>query len=304
MNGVCAGGTGAFIDQMAALLDTDAKGLNDLAAKAKRIYTIASRCGVFAKTDIQALMNDGASREDIARSVFQAVVNQTIGNLAQGREIKGNVAFLGGPLTFLPELKKRFIETLEMKPENVVEVADGAYFVAIGCALSQETKVLDYAALVKNLDKAQGSYGIARDERLALFHNDEEYQEFLARHAKDKVKRGELAAYRGPIYLGIDAGSTTTKIVAIGRDKEILYTDYGSNQGAPWMSSSAKCAASTGPCRREPMWQVPCPRGMAKISSRRPSTPMPAKWKPSPTTALPGSFVPRSRVSWTSAART
>lgn len=233
MNGVCAGGTGAFIDQMAALLDTDAKGLNDLAAKAKRIYTIASRCGVFAKTDIQALMNDGASREDIARSVFQAVVNQTIGNLAQGREIKGNVAFLGGPLTFLPELKKRFIETLEMKPENVVEVADGAYFVAIGCALSQETKVLDYAALVKNLDKAQGSYGIARDERLALFHNDEEYQEFLARHAKDKVKRGELAAYRGPIYLGIDAGSTTTKIVAIGRDKEILYTDYGSNQGAP-----------------------------------------------------------------------
>ncbi len=233
MNGVCAGGTGAFIDQMAALLDTDAKGLNDLAAKAKRIYTIASRCGVFAKTDIQALMNDGASREDIARSVFQAVVNQTIGNLAQGREIKGNVAFLGGPLTFLPELKKRFIETLEMKPKNVVEVADGAYFVAIGCALSQETKVLDYAALVKNLDKAQGSYGIARDERLALFHNDEEYQEFLARHAKDKVKRGELAAYRGPIYLGIDAGSTTTKIVAIGRDKEILYTDYGSNQGAP-----------------------------------------------------------------------
>ena len=140
MNGVCAGGTGAFIDHMAALLNTDAKGLNDLAANAKRIYTIASRCGVFAKTDIQALMNDGASKEDIAKSIFQAVVNQTIGNLAQGREITGNVAFLGGPLYFLPELKKRFVETLKMDPEKVVNVEDGAYFVAVGAALSEETK--------------------------------------------------------------------------------------------------------------------------------------------------------------------
>jgi activator of 2-hydroxyglutaryl-CoA dehydratase len=219
MNGVCAGGTGAFIDQMASLLNTDAQGLNELASRAKRIYTIASRCGVFAKTDIQALMNDGASREDIALSVFQAVVNQTIGNLAQGREIKGNVAFLGGPLTFLPELKKRFVETLKLQPENVVDVSDGAYFVAIGCALSDETKEMGFADLVKNLDKAQGSYGITRDERLALFRSEEEYQEFLDRHAKDKVKRGDLSTYRGPIYLGIDAGSTTTKIVAIGRDK-------------------------------------------------------------------------------------
>lgn len=233
MNGVCAGGTGAFIDQMASLLNTDAKGLNDLAAKAQRIYTIASRCGVFAKTDIQALMNDGASREDIAKSVFQAVVNQTIGNLAQGREIKGNVAFLGGPLTFLPELKKRFIETLKLAPENVVNVEDGAYFVAIGCALSNETCEMGYEDLVKNLDKAQGSYGIVRDERLALFRSKEEYDAFVARHDKDKVKRGDLATYRGPLYLGIDAGSTTTKIVAIGKDKEILYTDYGSNQGEP-----------------------------------------------------------------------
>ena len=140
MNGVCAGGTGAFIDHMAALLNTDAKGLNDLAANARRIYTIASRCGVFAKTDIQALMNDGASKEDIAKSIFQAVVNQTIGNLAQGREITGNVAFLGGPLYFLPELKKRFIETLKMDPEHVVNVEDGAYFVAVGAALSEETR--------------------------------------------------------------------------------------------------------------------------------------------------------------------
>ena len=233
MNGVCAGGTGAFIDHMAALLNTDAKGLNDLAANARRIYTIASRCGVFAKTDIQALMNDGASKEDIAKSIFQAVVNQTIGNLAQGREITGNVAFLGGPLYFLPELKKRFIETLKMDPEHVVNVEDGAYFVAVGAALSEETKELEFKDLTANLDKAEAGHGIARDERLALFRSSEEYDAFIARHNRDKVKRGDLATYAGPVYVGIDAGSTTTKIVAIGSKKEILYTDYGSNQGSP-----------------------------------------------------------------------
>ena len=233
MNGVCAGGTGAFIDHMAALLNTDAKGLNDLAAKAKRIYTIASRCGVFAKTDIQALMNDGASKEDIAKSIFQAVVNQTIGNLAQGREITGNVAFLGGPLYFLPELKKRFVETLKMDPEKVVSVEDGAYFVAVGSALSDEAKELEFKDLTANLDKAEAGHGIARDERLALFRSEGEYDAFIERHNKDKVKRGDLSSYAGPVYVGIDAGSTTTKIVAIGKDKEILYTDYGSNQGSP-----------------------------------------------------------------------
>ena len=233
MNGVCAGGTGAFIDHMAALLNTDARGLNDLAANARRIYTIASRCGVFAKTDIQALMNDGASKEDIAKSIFQAVVNQTIGNLAQGREIKGNVAFLGGPLYFLPELKKRFIETLKMDPEHVVNVEEGAYFVAIGAALSEETKELEFKDITANLDKAEAGHGITRDERLALFRSASEFETFIERHNKDKVKRGDLATYAGPVYLGIDAGSTTTKIVAIGSDKQILYTDYGSNQGSP-----------------------------------------------------------------------
>ena len=233
MNGVCAGGTGAFIDHMAALLNTDAKGLNDLAAGSKRIYTIASRCGVFAKTDIQALMNDGASREDIAKSIFQAVVNQTIGNLAQGREIDGNVAFLGGPLYFLPELKKRFVETLKMDPEKVVNVEDGAYFVAMGAALSEEAKELEFKDLTVNLDKAEAGHGITRDERLALFRSGAEYEAFIERHNKDKVKRGDLSVYEGPVYVGIDAGSTTTKIVAIGKDKEILYTDYGSNQGSP-----------------------------------------------------------------------
>ena len=233
MNGVCAGGTGAFIDHMAALLNTDAKGLNDLAANAKRIYTSASRCGVFAKTDIQALMNDGASKEDIAKSIFQAVVNQTIGNLAQGREINGNVAFLGGPLYFLPELKKRFVETLKMDPEKVVNVEDGAYFVAVGAALSEEAKELEFADLTANIDKAEAGHGITRDERLALFRSAAEYDAFIERHNKDKVKRGDLSSYAGPVYVGIDAGSTTTKIVAIGKDKEILYTDYGSNQGSP-----------------------------------------------------------------------
>lgn len=233
MNGVCAGGTGAFIDHMAALLNTDAGGLNDLAANARRVYTIASRCGVFAKTDIQALMNDGASKEDIARSILQAVVNQTIGNLAQGREITGKVAFLGGPLSFLPELKKCFISTLKMAPENVVEVADAAYFVAVGAALSEETKELNFRDITADLAKAEGSYGITRDETLALFRDEAEYQAFLERHGRDRVKRGELASYKGPVFVGVDAGSTTTKIVAIGRDKEILYTEYGSNQGSP-----------------------------------------------------------------------
>jgi activator of 2-hydroxyglutaryl-CoA dehydratase len=142
MNGVCAGGTGSFIDHMASLLSTDAPGLDELAARGKQIYTIASRCGVFAKTDIQALMNDGAEKADIALSIFQAVVNQTIGNLAQGRPIDGHVAFLGGPLHFLPELRKRFIETLKLDDEHVVDVDYGNYFVAMGAALSDEARPL------------------------------------------------------------------------------------------------------------------------------------------------------------------
>ena len=147
MNGVCAGGTGSFIDHMASLLSTDAPGLNALAEKGRQIYTIASRCGVFAKTDIQALMNDGAEKADIALSIFQAVVNQTIGNLAQGRPISGKVAFLGGPLHFLPELKKRFVETLKLDEDHVVDVEYGNYFVAMGSALSQEAQVIDAGML-------------------------------------------------------------------------------------------------------------------------------------------------------------
>lgn len=234
MNGVCAGGTGSFIDHMASLLSTDAKGLDDLAAKGKQIYTIASRCGVFAKTDIQALMNDGAEKADIALSIFQAVVNQTIGNLAQGRPISGHVAFLGGPLHFLPELRKRFIETLKLDDEHVIKVDYGNYFVAMGAALSDEAEVIDVARLEQSIAKAKEA--AARETRKAdftLFENRADYEAFKARHDKDKVKRGDLSAYRGPVYIGIDAGSTTTKITAIGKDKEILYTSYGSNQGSP-----------------------------------------------------------------------
>ena len=234
MNGVCAGGTGSFIDQMASLLSTDAAGLNALAEKGKQIYTIASRCGVFAKTDVQALMNDGAKKADIALSIFQAVVNQTISNLAQGRPIDGNVAFLGGPLHFLPELKKRFIETLKLQKENIVNVAEGNYFVAVGAALSEEAQTIDMEKLQDSVQKAEEV--MAHEERKAdfiLFEDEAAYREFKTRHDKDQVPKAELASYKGPVYVGIDAGSTTTKLAAIGRNKELLYTSYGSNQGSP-----------------------------------------------------------------------
>ncbi len=232
MNGVCAGGTGSFIDHMAALLSTDAAGLNSLAEKGKQIYTIASRCGVFAKTDIQALMNDGAKKADIALSIFQAVVNQTIGNLAQGRPIEGVVAFLGGPLHFLPELKKRFVETLKLSPEQVVNTENGNYFVAAGAALSDEAKSVSVADLEESLS-ANSDTGKAKSNLHSLFKNDADYKNFRARHDTAKVKRGDLKNYRGKIFIGIDAGSTTTKICAIGKSKEILYTDYKSNGGSP-----------------------------------------------------------------------
>ena len=234
MNGVCAGGTGSFIDQMASLLSTDAPGLDALAAKGRQIYTIASRCGVFAKTDIQALMNDGAAKADIALSIFQAVVNQTISNLAQGRAIDGNVAFLGGPLHFLPELKKRFIETLKLDAAHTVDVQDGNYFVAVGAALSEEARLVDVQQI--NASVAKTDQLMAAEERQAdfvLFENPADYAAFKARHDRDKVVRFELSAYSGPVYVGIDAGSTTTKLAVIGKNKELLYTSYGSNQGSP-----------------------------------------------------------------------
>ncbi|MBQ7199671.1 MAG: 2-hydroxyglutaryl-CoA dehydratase, partial [Selenomonadaceae bacterium] len=232
MNGVCAGGTGSFIDHMASLLSTDALGLNSLAEKGKQIYTIASRCGVFAKTDIQALMNDGVKKADIALSIFQAVVNQTIGNLAQGRAIDGAVAFLGGPLHFLPELKKRFIETLNLSPDKVVNTSNGNFYVATGAALCTDAENFSVNQLEQSLSKVATTHE-TRKSNFILFRNDDDYKIFRTRHDSAKVKRGDLKTYCGKIFIGIDAGSTTTKICAIGEDKQILYTAYGSNEGSP-----------------------------------------------------------------------
>ena len=235
MNSICAGGTGAFIDQMAALLDTDAKGLNDLSKAYKKIYPIASRCGVFAKTDIQALMNQGASREDIAISVFQSVVNQTISNLACGRPIKGNVTFLGGPLHFLSSLRERFVETLGEDENNFYIPDDAEVYVAKGAAIlsSENSKPVALNDLLTRLENAK-EVNLEMTKRLeALFENLDDYEEFKKRHKTDKVKYRDLATYQGPIYVGLDAGSTTSKMVWLSEDNEILLDDYRMNLGRP-----------------------------------------------------------------------
>ena len=233
MNGVCAGGTGAFIDHMAALLATDPLGLNTLAQNYRTLYPIASRCGVFAKTDVQALMNEGVSKEDIAASVLQAVVNQTISSLSQGRVISGKVAFLGGPLYFLSELRQRFIETLGLTPDQVLHPDCSQYFVAIGAALALHEEPVSYERLrakSPHLFKLR----LENDNPLSpLFATKEVYQQFAARHANCAVKRANLTSYAGKTYLGIDAGSTTTKLALISENGSLLYSYYGSNKGKP-----------------------------------------------------------------------
>ncbi len=230
MNGTCAGGTGAFIDQMASLLGTDAAGLDRLARDATIIYPIASRCGVFAKSDIQPLINDGAKPADIAASVFQSVVNQTISGLACGKPIRGNVAFLGGPLHFLPELGRRFTETL--KPEKAIFPENAEVFNAIGAALSGDT-VFTAAELSARLDELS-KIAVTEVARLpALFSSAEELEAFRARHAKTKIPFADIAKHSGPCFLGIDAGSTTTKAALINTDGGLLYSWYGSNSGDP-----------------------------------------------------------------------
>ena len=234
MNGSCAGGTGAFIDQMAVLLNTDAAGLNELAKEHKIIYPIASRCGVFAKTDIQPLINEGANKSDIAASIFQAVVNQTISGLACGKPIKGNVALLGGPLYFLSELRERFIETLSLTSESAIIPENSQLFVAIGAALLSADKVK--TSLKKITEKVSEISNIKEDEakRLEpLFKDEDDYLEFKSRHDKNVVKRRELSTYKGKAFLGIDAGSTTTKVTLMSEECELLYSYYGSNEGNP-----------------------------------------------------------------------
>ncbi|MCR4899345.1 MAG: 2-hydroxyacyl-CoA dehydratase [Treponema sp.] len=242
MNGTCAGGTGAFVDQMAALLETDAMGLNELAKGAKQIYPIAARCGVFAKTDIQPLINEGARREDIAASIFQAVVSQTISGLACGKPIRGNVAFLGGPLHFLDQLRQSFIDTLKLKPEEVIVPEDSQLFVASGCAFSAERKfsgiaedfefptIKQFRDSLKNLVGAE----LSEVQRLEpLFKNQAELDEFEVRHSEQKAKRGDLEKTHGPVFLGLDSGSTTTKAVLVDKDGRILWSFYAHNQGNP-----------------------------------------------------------------------
>lgn len=233
MNGSCAGGTGAFIDQMATLLGITSGEMDELSLKAEKVYPIASRCGVFAKSDIQPLLNQGASREDISASIFQAVVDQTVSGLAQGRSIEGKVLFLGGPLSFLKGLRKAFVNTLHLDEENAVFPEEAPVFVAYGCALFSSTSG-DYYSIDEIADKiikARVNDNIVTGE--PLFRTHAEYDEFIARHKQHDLKYADLHTYKGNAYLGIDAGSTTTKLVLITEDGELLYSHYSSNLGQP-----------------------------------------------------------------------
>lgn len=235
MNNSCAGGTGAFIDQMASLLETDAAGLNQLANQYQTIHPIASRCGVFAKTDVQPLINQGAAKADIAASILQAIVNQTISGLACGKPIRGKVAFLGGPLYFLDNLRKLFIKTLRLKKDDVIFPEYPQLFVAMGAALlaRQQGDSLPLTQLIDRLRSAQENTVKEVDLLPSLFNNQEEVEHFRQRHAKANVKRLPLESYRGNAFLGIDSGSTTTKIAMIGEQGELLYDFYGNNKGNP-----------------------------------------------------------------------
>jgi predicted CoA-substrate-specific enzyme activase len=247
MNGICAGGTGSFIDQMASLIQTDAAGLNEYAKHYQSLYTIAARCGVFAKSDIQPLINEGATKEDLAASIFQAVVNQTISGLACGKPIRGHVAFLGGPLHFLSELKKAFIRTLQLDSEHIIDLDNSHLFAAIGSALnakesyfsapvestpSKKTPLISLSDMVAKLSvDIKMEFEVERME--PLFASKEDYEIFRKRHNRHKVPSAELSAYHGKAFLGIDAGSTTTKIALVGEDGALLYSFYSSNDGSP-----------------------------------------------------------------------
>ncbi len=234
MNGICAGGTGSFIDQMASLLQTDAAGLNAYAAGYQAIYPIAARCGVFAKTDIQPLINEGATREDLAASIFQAVVNQTISGLACGKPIRGNVAFLGGPLHFLPELRKAFIRTLKLTGRQIIAPEHSHLFAAIGAAMEtkKDSQAVPLDQLIRRLkDGISMEVEVKRME--PLFEDQASYETFCRRHGEHRVEKGDLSTYHGKCFLGIDAGSTTTKVALVGEDGKLLYHFYQNNNGSP-----------------------------------------------------------------------
>ncbi len=233
MNGTCAGGTGAFIDQMATLLGITSDQLDELSLHAQKVYPIASRCGVFAKSDIQPLLNQGARREDIAASIFQAVVDQTVSGLAQGRSIEGKVLFLGGPLFFLRGLRKAFVKTLALDDEHAVFPEEAPVFVAYGCALyaAKSSDSCTIASVLEKIADAKASDNIVTGE--PLFASQAEYDDFIGRHKKFDLGYADIRTYKGDAYLGIDAGSTTTKLVLITGDGRILYHHYSSNLGQP-----------------------------------------------------------------------
>ena len=233
MNGICAGGTGSFIDQMASLLQTDATGLNEYAKNYHSLYTIAARCGVFAKSDIQPLINEGATKEDLSASIFQAVVNQTISGLACGKPIRGHVAFLGGPLHFLSELKQSFIRTLKLDDDHIIDTDNSHLFAAIGSALNakEETFYTMEEMVGKISSDIKMEFEVERME--PLFASKEEYDGFCARHGAHHVATSDLASYQGNCFLGIDAGSTTTKVALVGEDGSLLYSFYSSNDASP-----------------------------------------------------------------------
>ncbi len=239
MNGICAGGTGSFIDQMASLIQTDASGLNEYAKNYKSLYTIAARCGVFAKTDIQPLINEGATKEDLSASIFQAVVNQTISGLACGKPIRGHVAFLGGPLHFLSELKAAFIRTLKLDEEHIIDTADSHLFAAIGSALNAKEDVrFSMSEMVSKLSSdIKMEFEVARMD--PLFADEREYERFQSRHGASHVNNAKLEDYHGKCFLGIDAGSTTTKIAVVAEDGTLLYSFYSSNNGSPLKTAIA-----------------------------------------------------------------
>ena len=233
MNGICAGGTGSFIDQMASLLQTDAPGLNEYAKHYKALYPIAARCGVFAKTDIQPLINDGATKEDLSASIFQAVVNQTISGLACGKPIRGHVAFLGGPLHFLSELKTAFIRTLKLDDEHIIAPDNSHLFAAIGSALNAKQDVTVSLIELKERMRTTIKLDFEVERMEPLFATEDDYQAFHDRQSAYKVKTGDLSTYKGKCFLGIDAGSTTTKTALVGEDGTLLYSFYSNNNGNP-----------------------------------------------------------------------
>ena len=305
MNGSCAGGTGAFIDQMAVLLNMTVAEMDAASLQAEKLYPIASRCGVFAKTDIQPLLNQGARKADVAASIYQAVVNQTIAGLAQGRKIAGKVLFLGGPLYYCKGLRARFRETLGLDDETAVFPAYGRFAVALGAAMYSATvgqAPVTFDVLVRRLRECKMVFG--RDRLKPLFAGPAEYDAFCQRHARATVPKADLATYAGPAWLGIDCGSTTTKLALISQDRALLYTYYSANQGNPVQLVKAQLEEIYRRCGdRVTICGCAVHRLRRGADPATPSTPTWASSRPSPTIRRQNSSSRMWTLFWTSAGR-